>query len=69
MENGRLRGAALDVFEDEPPGLTELIQHPRVIVTPHIAAQTIESQVRTGVDIANEVLAALSSMPIRWQID
>lgn len=69
LENGQLRGAALDVFEEEPPGLTALIQHPKVIVTPHIAAQTIESQARTGVDIANEVLAALSNKPTRWQID
>jgi D-3-phosphoglycerate dehydrogenase len=69
LETGHLRGAALDVFEAEPPGLTALVQHPRVIVTPHIAAQTIESQARTGMDIANEVLAALSNKPARWQID
>lgn len=69
LENGHLRGAALDVFEAEPPGLTALVQHPKVIVTPHIAAQTIESQARTGVDIANEVLAVLSNKHTRWQID
>lgn len=60
LENGELGGAALDVFEKEPPGLTKLIQHPNVIVTPHLAAQTRESQVRTGVDIAQKVLEALT---------
>jgi D-3-phosphoglycerate dehydrogenase len=59
LENGELGGAALDVFEKEPPGLTKLIQHPNVIVTPHLAAQTKEAQVRTGVDIAQKVLEAL----------
>ena len=69
LENGELRGAALDVFENEPPGLTPIIQHPRVIVTPHVSAQTKESQTQTGIDVANEVLAALSEKPLRWKID
>jgi D-3-phosphoglycerate dehydrogenase len=69
LENGELRGAALDVFENEPPGLTPIIQHPRVIVTPHVSAQTKESQAQTGIDVANEVLAALSEKPLRWKID
>jgi D-3-phosphoglycerate dehydrogenase len=60
LENGELSGAALDVFEREPPGLTKLIQHPNVIVTPHLAAQTREAQVQTGVDIAQGVLEALT---------
>ncbi len=69
LENGELRGAALDVFEKEPPELTPIIQHPRVIVTPHIGAQTKESQAQTGIDVANEVLAALSEKPLRWKIN
>lgn len=68
LEHGRLAGAAMDVFEKEPPGLSALVQHPQVIVTPHIAAQTLEAQVQTGVDIANEVLSALSDKPTRWEI-
>jgi D-3-phosphoglycerate dehydrogenase len=60
LENDELGGAALDVFATEPPGLSKLVQHPKVIVTPHIAAQTSEAQVQTGVDIAQKVLEALS---------
>jgi len=68
LESDEIAAAALDVFENEPPGITPLIMHPRVIVTPHIAAQTEESQTRTALDIASEVLAALMDKPLRWRI-
>jgi D-3-phosphoglycerate dehydrogenase len=68
LNNGKVAGAALDVFEKEPPGLTELISHPRVIATPHIGAQTAEAQSRAAEDIANEVLAALRGKPLRWKV-
>ena len=60
LNSGRVSGAALDVFGQEPPGLTETVLHPRVIATPHIGAQTAEAQVRASEDIANEVLSALN---------
>lgn len=68
LENDEIAAAALDVFENEPPGTTPLIMHPKVIVTPHIAAQTKESQTRTALDVASEVLAALKNNPLRWRI-
>jgi D-3-phosphoglycerate dehydrogenase len=68
LESGRLAGAALDVFEHEPPGATPLVRHPRVIATPHLGAQTAEAQVRASVDIADEVLAALAGRQLRWQV-
>lgn len=68
LNAGRLAGAALDVFEHEPPGAVELVQHPRVVATPHIAAQTEEAQQRAAVDIAEEVLAALAGQDLRWQV-
>lgn len=68
LNSGKVAGAALDVFTAEPPGLTELVKHPRVIATPHIGAQTIEAQARAAEDIANEVLAALRGQSLRWQV-
>jgi D-3-phosphoglycerate dehydrogenase len=68
LDSGRLSGAALDVFSHEPPGSTPLIQHPNLIATPHIGAQTMEAQARAGLDIAHEVLAALEGKPLRWRV-
>jgi D-3-phosphoglycerate dehydrogenase len=68
LETGQVAGAALDVFTQEPPGMSALVSHPRVIVTPHIGAQTLESQARAATDIANEVLAALSGETLNWKV-
>lgn len=68
LESGQVASAALDVFAKEPPGMSALVSHPRVIATPHIGAQTSEAQARASVDIAQEVMAALKGEPLRWQI-
>lgn len=68
LNSGKVAGAALDVFEREPPGLTELVSHPRVITTPHIGAQTAEAQTRAAEDIAAEVLSALRGESLRWKV-
>jgi D-3-phosphoglycerate dehydrogenase / 2-oxoglutarate reductase len=68
LNSGKVAGAALDVFEKEPPGLTELVSHPRVIATPHIGAQTAEAQSRAAAEIASEVLSALQGKPLRWKV-
>lgn len=68
LNSGKVSAAALDVFEKEPPGLTELVAHPHLVATPHIGAQTSEAQVRAAEDIAAEVLAALRGKPLRWRV-
>lgn len=68
LDSGRIAGAALDVFEQEPPGNSALIRHPKLITTPHIAAQTAEAQAQASMDIAHEVLAALAGEPLRWRV-
>jgi D-3-phosphoglycerate dehydrogenase len=62
LKEGKLAGAALDVFENEPPKTKEeweLIRLPNVVVTPHIASQTWEAQVAAASMIAEEVYKAL----------
>jgi len=68
LKSGKVAGAALDVFGQEPPGLTETVSHPRVIATPHIGAQTVEAQIRASEDIAKEVLSALRGESLRWKV-
>ena len=68
LESGKVAAAGLDVFIAEPPGLTALVAHPRVVCTPHIGAQTVEAQERTAIDIGSEVLAALKGEALRWRV-
>lgn len=60
LENGRLAGAGVDVFAEEPPTDWRLAQHPRVVATPHLGAQTQEAQIRISTQTARMVLAALA---------
>jgi D-3-phosphoglycerate dehydrogenase len=56
LDAGKVGGAALDVFDGEPPSFpSRLIDHPRVVSTPHIAASTEEAQLRVALDIAAQI--------------
>jgi D-3-phosphoglycerate dehydrogenase len=60
LEAGRVGGAALDMVRAEPPPPDHpLLQHPRVMVTPHLNQNTLESQTATSQQVAEDVLAAL----------
>jgi D-3-phosphoglycerate dehydrogenase len=58
LESGKVAGAAIDVFSEEPYS-GPLLAAPNIIVTPHLAASTEEAQDRAGVIVAEQVAAAL----------
>jgi D-3-phosphoglycerate dehydrogenase len=62
LVSGKVKGAALDVFEEEPPKNSKLLTLPNVIATPHMGAQTEEAQLKAGVQIANRVIEVLEKL-------
>ncbi|WP_276088474.1 D-2-hydroxyacid dehydrogenase [Pedobacter sp. JY14-1] len=56
LNNGKVAFAGLDVFDNEPTPKAELLQHPKVSLTPHIGASTNEAQERIGAELANLII-------------
>jgi Phosphoglycerate dehydrogenase and related dehydrogenases len=56
LNSGKIAGAGIDVFEEEPTKNEELVNHPNVSVTPHIGAATIEAQTRIGEEIVSIIV-------------
>src|SRR5690606_21158805 len=69
LQSGKVAGAALDVFEQEPPWGSPLLESDKVIVTPHLGASTVESQVNVAVEVAAEVLRALRGELVRHPVN
>ncbi|CAM3715905.1 phosphoglycerate dehydrogenase [Alkalicoccus chagannorensis] len=63
VESGHVRGAAIDVFEEEPAQNHPLTKLPQVITTPHIAASTSEAQQNVAESVSKEVLDYLCGSP------
>ena len=62
LVSDKVRAAAVDVFEEEPPGKIKLLTLENVHATPHIGAQTKEAQLRAGVQIAERVIEELEKL-------
>ncbi len=60
LDAGKVAGAALDVFQQEPITEHPLFGYPNVVVTPHLGASTTEAQDRAGIQTAEQVVAALT---------
>lgn len=69
LDDGRVAGAALDVFTREPPDNERLVRHERTIVTPHLGASTEEAQERVAVDVAEQVLTVLRGEPAMYAVN
>jgi D-3-phosphoglycerate dehydrogenase len=69
VEEGRVAGAALDVFCQEPPVGSPLLRNERVICTPHLGASTQEAQVTVSVDAAEQVVEILTGRPARYAVN
>src|SRR5579859_705246 len=73
LNAGRIAGAALDVFTQEPPGedtpAHALIAHPRVIATPHLGASTAEAQVNVALDVAEQLAEVLRGGAARGAVN
>jgi len=67
LNSGKVRAAGLDVYAAEPPVYKDLVNHAKVICTPHIGASTKEGQLRAGKICAEQMmLALLGKTPEFW---
>lgn len=66
IDQGIVHGAAFDVFEQEPPSPDHpFLKHPKIIVTPHLGASTVEAQENVAIDVSEQVLNILRNKPFK----
>ncbi|HVO29169.1 MAG TPA: NAD(P)-dependent oxidoreductase, partial [bacterium] len=70
LNSGKVAGAALDVFVEEPPPADHpLVKHEKVICTPHLGASTAEAQVKVAIEIAEQFGEFFSAGQIRNSVN
>jgi D-3-phosphoglycerate dehydrogenase len=69
LESGKVGGAALDVFENEPPLKSPLLKSPRFVATPHLGASTEEAQKYASVIACEEVIKVLNNEPPTYAVN
>lgn len=69
LRSGKVAGAAVDVFEQEPPTGSPLTSMPQVIVTPHLVASTFEAQINVATTLAEQVRDFLTTGETRGAVN
>ena len=72
LDSDRITGAGFDVWSHEPPDsdtLKKLIAHDKMVVTPHLGANTFEAQVNVAVDVSREIIHYLDEQPLENAIN
>ncbi len=69
LQEGRIAGAAFDVFSEEPPTDSPLLTAPRCILSPHLGASTFEAQTSVSLDIADQVIAVLEGQMSKYAVN
>ena len=59
LDSGKVAFAGLDVFENEPTPEIQILMHPKISLTPHIGAATLEAQDRIGTELAEQIISLL----------
>ncbi|MEL6976243.1 MAG: NAD(P)-dependent oxidoreductase, partial [Bacteroidota bacterium] len=63
LDKNHISFAGLDVFESEPQPEIRVLMHPKISLTPHTGASTLESQSRIGVELAEQIMAFYKENP------
>jgi D-3-phosphoglycerate dehydrogenase len=69
LVQGTLGGAAIDVYEQEPPTDSPLLEAPNTVLTPHLGASTAEAQILVATEVADQILDVLDGRPARYAVN
>jgi D-3-phosphoglycerate dehydrogenase len=69
LREGRVGGAGIDVFENEPPKDSPLLDAPNTVLTPHLGASTAEAQVLVSEEVAGQILDVLAGRSARYAVN
>ena len=69
LDDGIVKGAALDVFVSEPPENKALIEHRRTVVTPHLGASTVEAQEKVAISVSEEIIEYFQDQKITHAVN
>lgn len=70
LDSGKVSGAAFDVYVSEPPDYNgALIQHPKIVTTPHLGASTEEAQEKVAIQIAEQIVDMFNDKGVRGAVN